>query len=38
MIHTGEEYRESIREGREALRHVQQAAGLFERVLPAVRA
>ena len=38
MIRTGEEYRESIRDGREALRHVQKAAGLFERVLPAARA
>ena len=38
MIHTGEEFRESIREGREALRHVEKADGLFARVLPAVRA
>ena len=38
MIRTGEEYRESIRDSREALRHVQTADGLFERVLPVARA
>lgn len=35
MIRTGEKYRESNRDGREALRHVEKAAGLSERVLPA---